>query len=158
MNTDLTNPQKIQKYVTILERLAVLLERNNCGLHVGMLKEMITKLRAGEPLTIMRDSNDIFGGMGSVNDCCLLPPWSPQPQHEAERDQKEFKGLLADLAEQMCIDGIGNRRVRNVGIVEADMAGDHAKEARLRRISFPLPKPTLWEKIRDLFRGRRSSL
>lgn len=126
-----TRPDK-QDYIEILERLGVLLTRNNYALQKNMLDEIITKLHNGEPRSIIRDSNDIFGGMGSVTDCSLLPPWSKQSQDEAEKDEQEFNALVSDLAELMCLDGIASDRVRDIGVCRAIWAGDSQKARRIK--------------------------
>lgn len=149
------------EYIAILTRIGAILRRNSLPFPTKLVDGLIARLQAGEPPSILRDSNDIFGGMGSVSDYNLLSEdtrcvvGSLPSRAEREEDYKQLHRLIADLAERMCSDGIASPRVRDVGASCAIWAGDKAKACRIQPASFRVRKPTLWERIlRWLRRGR----
>lgn len=125
-------PSSLQAYIRLLSQIADLLARNNCTLQSAMVEDLMKRLDAGAPLSVLRDSNDVFGGMGSITDCSLLSPWSGQSPDAARRDEKDFQFLIAELAERMCADGIASSRVKDIGAARAIWAGDMAKAQRIK--------------------------
>jgi hypothetical protein len=134
-----------------MERMLLLFGRYDRALPMEVLQKVIARLRAGEPLSIMRDFYDIVGRKDSVFEESFSSMAIPSALPQAIKDTTELNWLIADLAERMCNDGFASRCVRDVGMTRAIWAGDQAMSKRIGKVTFKRPKPTLLEKIRTLF-------
>jgi len=103
----------MEKYFEILQRLALLLDRNGHSFQRGFIDRLLARLQNGEGLSVLT-SNDIWGGSGSVTDCNLLSS-TVQSRDLAEKDQREFLVLITHLARRLSDDGIATARVLSVG-------------------------------------------
>ena len=129
----------IMKYISILEKMATVLERNDHAFQQTLLNKLIARLRNGEKPSILI-TNDIWGGEGSITDCNLLSPNGPtQPSEKAKMDDKELNGLLAELsehllAEHLLVNEVIVKRLKHIGISCAESASRPEMARRIRNM------------------------
>ncbi len=85
------------------------METEHC--YQGQLVEgLVTRIRSGEDISVI-DSNDIWGGMGSVGDCSMFT--GDESNEVKRKNELELCDLLIRVAELMIFDGVGTARIKS---------------------------------------------
>lgn len=86
--------------LTLLLSMAELLTRNHNHYQASVLNKLADNIASGQPLSVL-NTNDVWGGAGSVVDCSFLHGASPSDEAVAEESRfGELVIRLVDLLEQ----------------------------------------------------------
>ncbi len=99
-----------QDYVSLLSSIAGLLVRNGNHHQAGVVNELAKQIASGRPLSVL-DTNDVWGGAGSVVDCGFLH--GATPSDEAVANESGFGELVVRLVDLLDQDGAATDLMRS---------------------------------------------
>ncbi|MCS7090333.1 MAG: hypothetical protein RMN51_08515 [Verrucomicrobiota bacterium] len=97
-------------YVSLLSRMAQLLAENGDYHQAGILRDLAARIANGQSLSVL-DTNDVWGGAGSVVDCSFLH--GANPPDEAIANQHRFGELVVQLVDLLEQDGVATDVMRS---------------------------------------------
>ncbi len=89
-------------YVSLLSSTAELLARNGNHHQASVLNELAEQIASGQSLSVL-NTNDVWGGAGSVVDCSFLH--GAIPSDEAIANESRFGELVVRLVDLLDQDG-----------------------------------------------------
>lgn len=90
-------------YVSLLSSMAQLLAGNGNHHQADILNDLAERIESGQSLSVL-DTNDVWGGAGSVVDCSFLH--GAKPSDEATANESRFGELIIQLVDLLDQDGV----------------------------------------------------
>ena len=103
MNAEDQGSLRRNEYISVLSLMVDLLFRNGDQHQAGVVKTMAERISLGESVSTL-DTNDVWGGAGSVVDCSFLR--GNTPSDEAIAEESKFGEIIIRLVDLLEKDGV----------------------------------------------------